>query len=508
MAGRRRDSLDVREMVRRIRMGEGDRQIARDMAASRKTVARYRAWATREGLLEGDLPAAFLIEAKLRVHEDAVVVPKQVSSVEPYRAVVEALLKSKVEAKTIFQRLKTEHGYLGSYGSVLRFVHSISPPDLRTTVRVETAAGEEAQVDFGYAGRIPDETWTPRRAWIFVMTLSWSRHQYAEIVYDQKVDTWLGLHERAFQSFCGAPERVVLDNLKAGIVRASLHDQEVQRAYRELAEHYGFLVSPCRPRTPEHKGKVESGVRYVKRSFLAGRTFTSIEEANRELARWVADTAGTRDHGTTHERPLDRFAEERKSLKALPAGIFERPVWKKSAVHRDCHVVLEQAYYSVPHRLVSQEVWVKATARTIDIFAGYELVATHSRAARAGERRTHRDHLPPEKIGGLEMEPARLRKEAAAIGERTEALVTRLLEDRTIDRRRAARSILSLEKRHGARRLEAACRRALLCEETSYAALKRILERGLDSAPLPPEVVDPAGIVPKTARFARLAESA
>ena len=115
-----------------------------------------------------------------------------------------------------------------------------------------------------------------RKAWVFVMTLGYSRHQYAEIVFDQKVETWVELHVRAFESLGGVVKRVVLDNLKAGIVKAVVHDQEAQRSYRELAEHYGFLISPCRPHTPHHKGKVESGVRYVKRNALAGRKFKDI----------------------------------------------------------------------------------------------------------------------------------------------------------------------------------------------------------------------------------------
>ena len=138
-------------------------------------------------------------------------------------------------------------------------------------MRVEVKPGEEAQVDFGYAGRMIDPAdGSLRKAWVFTMVLSFSRHQYVEFVFDQKVETWLALHQHAFAYFGGVPERVVLDNLKAAIVRACWDDPQVQRSYRECAEHYGFLISPCRPGTPEHKGKGRARGRALRQAQLPG----------------------------------------------------------------------------------------------------------------------------------------------------------------------------------------------------------------------------------------------
>ena len=216
--------------------------------------------------------------------------PQNVSSVEPYRELVVKLRQEGVEIAAIHERLK-ERGYTGSYSSVYRFVRNLEPLEPEVTVRVETRPGEEAQVDFGFAGRMIDpETGELRKTWAFVMTLSWSRHQYVEFVFDQKVETWLRCHRNAFAFFGGVPERVVIDNLKAGIVRACWDEPQAQQAYRECAEHYDFLITPCRPRTPEHKGKVEQGgVHYVKRNFLGGREPTTITQANRDVLRWVED---------------------------------------------------------------------------------------------------------------------------------------------------------------------------------------------------------------------------
>src|SRR2546427_7049357 len=192
------------------------------------------------------------------------------------------LRRQGVECRAILSRLREESGFKGSYMAVYRFVRSLEPDTPEAFVRVETAPGEEAQVDFGYAGLMFDPRDRQlRRAWAFVMTLSFSRHQYVEFVFNQEIGTWLRCHRNAFEWFNGVPRRIVIDNLKAAIVRAVLYDPVVQRAYRECAEHYGFLISPCRPRTPEHKGKVEQGgVHYVARNFLAGRSFHDYLEAN------------------------------------------------------------------------------------------------------------------------------------------------------------------------------------------------------------------------------------
>jgi len=154
------------------------------------------------------------------------------------------------------------------------------------------------------------------------------------------------------------PRKLVLDNLKAGIIKASVTDPEVQRAYRECAEHYGFIISPCVARTPEHKGKVERGVQYVKRSFLAGRSFRSLAEANEAARDWVLEHTGLRVHGTTHEIPHHVFEQrEHGALLPLPSAHFDLVEWKRAKLHPDCHVVFAKAYYSAPHPLIGQRLW-------------------------------------------------------------------------------------------------------------------------------------------------------
>jgi transposase len=479
--------MDIRDLLRHIRSSASDRSVQRETGVDRRTVKQYRAWAREQGLLEGPLPPLEELQALVKQTLGSTPPPQNVSSVEGYRDVVTQLVKEGTEAAAIWQRLK-ERGYGGSYSSVLRFVRKLAPREPDVTLRVECKPGEEAQVDFGYAGRMIDP-WTGefRKTWAFVMTLSWSRHQYVEFVFDQRVETWLELHRHAFEFLGGVPERVVIDNLKAAIVRASWDNPEVQQAYRECAEHFGFLIRPCRRATPRHKGKVEQGgVHYVKRNFLGGRRPTPISWANQEVRVWCNTTAGQRIHGTTKERPLVRFQEtEQARLKPLPETAYDLAIWKVIKLHRDCHIVFDKAYYSAPFRLVGQQLRVRGGTRRVRIYTlDYQLVATHPRAARPGERQTDPLHLPRHKVAGLIMDRASCLALASDIGPATHQVVAALLADPVVDRLPTVGRLLRLRERFGGQRLEAACARAVRFDDLNYMTVKHILINGLDSEPL------------------------
>jgi transposase len=485
-------------MLRRLQLGQGHRAIARDLGTSRKTVAKYHAWAKREGLDTGVVPTAALLRARLTAAEGDRPLPRTPFVAAPHRERIVALRRQGVECRAILERLREEVGFGGSYSALWRFVRSLEPATPTAYIRMETAPGEEAQVDFGTAGLIVDPVGrVPRRAWAFVMVLSWSRHQYVEFVFDQEVSTWLRCHRHAFEYFGGVPRRLVVDNLKAAVVRAAFHDPVVQRAYRECAEHYGFLIAPCRPATPHHKGKVEQGgVHYVKRNFLAGRTLPPLPEANRLVLTWCRDTAGQRIHGTIKERPLERFTQvEQSALAPVPAAPYQLATWKRAKLHPDCHVVFQGAFYSAPHRLIGQTLWLRAAETTVALFHEHEPIASHPRARRAGERVTHPDHLPPAKVVALMATPAWCLRRARELGPQTTELIERLLGDRPLDRLRSALAILRLAHKYSPRRVEAACTRALVFDQVGYHVVKRILERGLETTaaePLVPLAEPPA----------------
>lgn len=489
MTERRLRLMNIRELLRYIQEERSNRKIERETGIDRRTVKRYREWASAQKLLEGALPSHEVLKRLLDETLPEKEPPQNESTTVGYREIVEEWLSQNVKVSAIYQRLG-ERGFKGSYSAVLRLARKIQPLDKKgseAVTRVECEPGEEAQIDFGYVGRMKDEQGVLRKVWAFVMVLGWSRYAYVEFVFDQKVATWLNCHRNAFTFFNGVPKRLVIDNLKAGIVKAIWDDPQVQMGYRECAEHYGFLILPCRPATPEHKGKVESGVGYVQGNFMGGRGEMSLVEANREVLIWCRTTAGQRIHGTTKEKPLGRFQQvEQARLRPLPATPYDLAVWKQVLLHRDCYVVFENAYYSAPFRMIGQKLWLCAGNRQVRMYdAEYKLIATHERAEKPGQRQTHRDHLPPEKLPGLERNRESCLEQAGQVGPGTQVVVERLLADPVLDRIHQVGRLLGLQKKYGAARLEAACQRALRFEDTSYKTVKGILKQGTESEEQP-----------------------
>jgi transposase len=483
----------IKDIVYRLRCGESERQIARDMGISRPTVHKYRMMAELQGFLENEkeLPATGQLAEVLG---PAPRPPSRPSSLEPYHEIVKRMLEQEIEMTAMWQRLRDDYGYSGSYSSVRRYVHRLQPPEEKEAViRVHTEAGEEMQVDFGNVGTLFDPvSGRPRKAYVFVATLCYSRHQYAELVFDQKVSTWIGLHVRTFEAFGGVPKRVKPDNLKAAVLEVLVYDPVLGEAYRRLAMHYGFLISPTAPAQPQQKGKVENGVHYVKRNFMAGQEFADIEFANRHLKRWVQEIAGVRKHGTTLQAPLYLFAEyEKAALLPLPETSFELCEIRTVKVHPDCHVTIDGSHYSVPYRWVGKTLDAYIYERRVEIYVDQELVSTHVRARGKGQWQTRLEDYPPYKAAYLIRTPQYCRQNAASLGPATLQVVEHLLGDRPEDRLRSVQAILRLEESVGAERLEAACARAVHFGDMRYRAIKDILNAALDRIPLPQSPLEP-----------------
>lgn len=476
----------LRDLIRRLRVGESERRIARDMCISRPTVHKYHELAKQEGYLEAgtEVPDDETLQAVLGPGPQP---PKIASSLEPYGKVVETLHNQEVEMVSIWQRLKDNYGYIGSYSAVRRYVRHLEPEAVEAYIRVHTAPGEEMQVDFGAVGQLFDPaSGRIRTAYAFVATLCYSRHQYTELVFDQKVITWIGLHRRALEYFGGVPRRVVPDNLKAAVVKVLVQDAILGEAYRQMALYYGFLISPTRPYTPRHKGKVENGVHYVQRNFMAGQEFADINCANRHLKNWIRDVAGVRNHGTTHQAPLSLFKEaEQAALLGLPTEPFSLCEIRTAKVHPDCHVVVSGSFYSAPYTYVGQKLDVYVRDRVVELYQGQKLVATHVRCQKPGQWQTRLEHYPEHKAAYLQRTPDLCRQIAARLGPAASTVVATLLSDRPLDRLRSVQAILKLEDTVGAQRLEDACARAIYYGDLRYRRIKEILNAALDREPLP-----------------------
>jgi hypothetical protein len=250
-----------------------------------------------------------------------------------------------------------------------------------------------------------------RKAWAFIMTLSYSRHRFVRFVFNQDIPSWLDCHERAFAWFGGVPSRITLDNLKSGVVKPDIYDPLVNYAYADLERHYGFVADPAKKGDAEQKGKVERAVATVKQQLLAGRTFIDINDANERARVWLREEVGQEVHGTTKRKPYPVFlAEKKQRLKLLPLVPFERPLWKKCTVHPAHHIVFDKSYYSLPTRYIGKKVWVKGTYKTLEIFLDHERIKMHPRAPLPGTFMTDQTDYPPEKLAYLMATPTWCRK--------------------------------------------------------------------------------------------------
>lgn len=312
---------------------------------------------------------------------------------------------------------------------------------------------------------------------------------YAEIILRQDVETWLGCHRRAFEWFNGVPGKMIIDNAKCAITKACYHDPVVQRAYAEFAQGYGFIISACPPYDPQKKGRVESGVKYVKNRFVPLRKFRSLVDANQQLKSWVLEEAGNRIHGSTREKPIILFEIEQPILKRLPDNPPDLAVWQKVKLHGDCHVQYLKCRYSAPYRYARQELWLRATETTVRLYLNHELIGLHPRLWNPGTKSTLDEHLPPNALAYQMRDAQWCIKQAAEIGPFSTQAISELLNDSVVDYLRAAQSILGLRKKHGDARLEAACRRAIAFQSVHYRTVKSILETGVEQQALPDEEV-------------------
>ena len=364
---------------------------------------------------------------------------------------------------------------------------------LSPTMRQVHPAGERMFVD--YAGQtievIDGRSGEIRQAQIFVAVMGASSYTYAEASWTQTLPDWIGSHVRALAFMGGVPAQLVPDNPKVGVDRANWYEPGLNRTYLDLATHYRTAILPARPRKPRDKAKVEVGVLVVERWILArlrNRRFFSLSELNQAIAELVADL---------NARPMRRLGVSRRdlfleldkpALKSLPAEPYEYAEWRLRRVGLDYHVDIDGHYYSVPHRLIREQLDARITAHTVELFRKGERVAVHLRGAGRSRHTTIAEHMPSSHRRYAEWTIERIGREAAAIGPSTAKLTELILESRPHPEQgyRACIGILRLGRQYGAARLEAACDRGLDIGARSYGSIQSILKHGLDKQPARP----------------------
>jgi transposase len=325
---------------------------------------------------------------------------------------------------------------------------------------------------------------------LFVAVLGASNYTYAEATRTQRVPDWIASHVRAFEFFGGVSRAVVPDQLKSGVTLACRYEPTLQRSYHEMAVHYGTVVLPARPGHPRDKAKVEAAVLVAQRWILAklrNQTFHSIEALNERIGE-LLDELNDRTMRVYDKSRSELFEQlDKPALLPLPEKRFSYGDWKTVKVNIDYHVEYEHHYYSVPHTLLGEKLWIRATAATVEIFRDESLndearITSHARSSERGRHTTKPEHMPKAHQRHSEWSPSRIVRWAETIGPSTAKLAQAILEERPHPEQgyRSCLGILRLSKRFGNERLEVACARALDAGARSYRHVESILKHGLD----------------------------
>jgi transposase len=418
----------------------------------------------------------------------------------PYHAWLVAKLEQGLSAVRIHQDLREEHGgSVPSYHSVRRYVNKLrdrSPDPFR---RMEVEPGQEAQVDFGTGAPVIDTRASAasrasggrRRTHVLRVVLSHSRAGYSEVVDRQTTENFIRCIENAFHHFGGVPQTLVLDNLRAAVSRADWFDPELNPKVQSFFAHYGVVALPTKPYTPRHKGKVERGVGYVQANALKGRCFASLAEQNAHLRHWERHIADTRIHGTTQQQVRWHFEQvEKPALRPLPPTRFPCFEEARRTVHRDGHVSVARAYYSLPPEYVGREVWVRYDSRLVRLYdARMRPIVTHTRQE-PGRFSTLDQHILDRKIAGVERGAVWLLEKVARIGPQARCWGEALVQERGVEGLRVLQGLLALADRRGGEPVDRACELALAHGCFRLRTVRELAQRDLDPAEPPPMLAD------------------
>ncbi len=428
------------------------------------------------------------------------------SKCEVLREIIVPHFEKGLTAQRIYQDLRLEHGFTGAYESVKRFLAGLRAAAPVPVHRVEAQPGEEMQVDFGLGAPVAGEDGTVRRTWVFRSILSHSRKGYSEAVFHQDTETFLRVIENALRHYGGVPLILNLDNLKAAVIKAHWVDPELNPKIVAFCRHYGMHLLPCRPRTPQHKGKVERGIAYVKSNALKGLKFNSLAAQNDHLLQWEKTVADTRLHGTTRRQVQAAFALEKPHLQPLPPGLFACYRESLRRVARDSSVQVDRAYYQVPLEYIGRDVWVQIESRSVRLFnQRRELIASHL-------------PLPPGRfssvqgVGGFDRHGIGARQAAeqwlrlaGQYGPHAKAWSEAVWSARGIEGVRSLMGLTGLGRNHSSKAIDQACARALNLSAHRLSDIQSILKQGAATPcqellpwPAEPSPDDPATTIPST----------
>ena len=508
MAFREVRVFEVREVLRLWLAGEGIRSTERLAGVDRKTVRRYVEAAVTAGLVrdggDAQLSDAFMgvvVEAVRPHRSDGRGQSWQLLQAEHEQ--IAAWVDERLTAVKMAELL-ARRGVQVPPRTVQRYVAEVlgRRRGRGSTVRVaDGEPGDELQVDFGRMGLIADPVSGRNRVvQALIFTACFSRHCFVWVTFEQTTSAVIAGCEAAWAFFGGVFATLIPDNMSAIVDGADALEPRLNQAFVEYAQARGFKIDPARVRSPQDKPRVERQVQFVRGSFFAGETFVDLADAQRRAEQWCAERAGMRVHGTTQQRPVEVFAaEEAPKLLAAPTAPYDVPIYATAKVHRDHHIEVAKALYSVPGSLIGKQVEVRADRSLVRVFHRGQLVKIHPRQA-PGRRVTDPEDLPSTKTVYAMRDIERLQRMAAEHGDAVGAFAAALLEHPLPwTKMRQVYALLGLVKKWGPGRVDAACARALDAEAINIGLIGRMLERGTEHVSIQPAL--PGTVI--AGRFAR-----
>jgi transposase len=488
---KRRSVVELRDVINRLKLGQGIRRIHEQTGVHRTIIRSLRDTAEGAGWLrpEAELPSEVQIQEVRRreVPPEAAQHPLATFR-EDFQRWVDAGHSYVVMHQLIKDRCPC------SEATLRRFVQKAFPQRRRVSLSRKTTPGAEMEVDFGYLGITYDPlSRRNRKTWLFSARLRHSRLAWREVVFHQKGPVFFLAHMHAFEYFGGVPLAAVPDNLKAAVLKASWNEPLVNRSYRQLAEHYGFLISACPPKQPRAKGGVENDVKYVKRNFwplfleqqrTLGREVPRYDELVSALEAWSRDVSEARIIRGVGRSPREIFeTEERSCLRALPDSRWDQTTWALAKVAADFRLQFQKGFYTVPCQFVGQQVTVCGSSTMVRIFFELREIALHARVERPWQTRFNPLHAPPQMQKYLEETRPGLLQWARRLGDPVGRLAEVILEQKAVDGLRPLRALIRLADTYSPQRLSRACERALHYGTPCYASVKSILANSLDRLP-------------------------
>jgi len=318
--------------------------------------------------------------------------PPPPSKLDPFKGDICRMLQIyPYSATQVYQRLR-ELGFDGRYTIVKDYVRKTRPHRSPAFLKLAFAPGECAQVDWGSYGavRVGD---TRRRLSFFVMVLCYSRMMYAEFTLSQTMEHFLACHQNAFDFFGGIPAKIMVDNLKSAVLKRIIGRAPVfNPKYLDFANHYGFTIAPCNVGKGNEKGRVENGVGYIKKNFLAGLDIPDFSALNPALRQWLDTIANVRIHGETRKKPAEHFGDEKLLLRPLPPNPYDIAHISQVRASSQFRLTLDANRYSVPAEYAGAALTLKVYPDRLCVYSDSKLVARHIRSYDRYRDFEHPDH--------------------------------------------------------------------------------------------------------------------